>query len=475
MNNKAVIDVWVADLTFPGYMEQWYRQADEFNAAHPDHQVNVIGCDFRTLPQQIAEAGASGNPPAIAEYYFYLARAARDTLNKDGKPLFTSVEKAIAGREEILGEPVVIDDIISGVRDYYTYHGDLTSMPSVATTSLLFANKELIEAAGITEMPQTWSELEAACQKIADLPDGPGHAITWTNHGTFFQQALAAQGGKLANNDNGRSGQATEVDLTSPEMMNWVKWWKKMHEEGHYLYTGKIPDWEGNLKAFFDKDVAFRITSSNDVHYMVQVAKNSGFTLTVGRFPDLDGAPCAGNAVAGTSLWLTDGLDEATQDGALAFLQFLHNPRNTAERHKANSFIAITNAAFKLLEDEGWFAQHPYHRAGSDQLKTYPAHVLAKDPSLVGKAPESVGALFGDFAGAQDVMTRAMGDVLANGAEPDERFAEATVEAQKLLDDYLAEAGQTGPRSAQSLKVEFFTGTEQYSAADLENVAKLEK
>jgi sn-glycerol 3-phosphate transport system substrate-binding protein len=68
-----------------------------------------------------------------------------------------------------------------------------------------------------------------------------------------------------------------------------------------------------------------------------------------------------------------------------------------------------------------------------------------------------------------------MGDVLANGAEPDERFAEATVEAQKLLDDYLAEAGQTGPRSAQSLKVEFFTGTEQYSAADLENVAKLEK
>jgi sn-glycerol 3-phosphate transport system substrate-binding protein len=475
MTSRITLDVWVSDLTFPGYMDRWMKLAAAFEKAHPDYHVAIRGLGFFTGPQELAEAIAEGHGPAIAEYYFYMAPVARDTVAPDGRPQYTSIEKAIGGRTDILGEPVVIDDVIHGMREYYTYGGDLTSMPSIGTTSLLYANTALLEAAGVAEMPGTWDEVEAACEAVASLR-GPAHAITWSNHGMFFQQAIAAQGGLLCDNDNGRSGRATSVNLASGEMLAWANWWRRLHRAGHYAYTGKIPDWEGNFRLFAEQQVALRISSSNDVNYMAQAAKAGGFGVVASRFPYNGRVPYAGNTIAGTSLWLADGLGEATRDGALAFLQFAHNPRNAADRHKETSFLPVTQASYDLLEAEGWFAEHPYHKAACDQLSEYPGQGAQGVPGN-GRAahgsPPSRGALFGDFAGNQDVMTRAMGDVLMAGADPAQRFAEATIEAQLLLAAYYADCAGTGPQSPSSLRVEYFKDVEAYSGADLENVVQL--
>ncbi|OKJ48534.1 phosphate ABC transporter [Streptomyces sp. CB02009] len=465
MTAKTVIDVWVADLTFPGYMDRLHRLGAEFEKAHPEYEINIEGRDFRLLSQQIAEAADAGRPPAVAEYYFAVTQAARDSRTREGKPLFTSVQKAIAGRTEILGEPVVLDDLIPSVREYYSVDGDLASMPAVVTAMLIYGNKTALDRAGVTSLPTTWAEIEAACEAVAALEGGPSHGVTWANHGLFFQQALAVQGGELADNANGREGRATRLDLSSEAMLTWAEWWRELHRKGHYLYTGKIPDWEGNIKAFADQDVAIRVTSSNDLNYMAMAAENAGFEMSVGRFPQRDGVPYGGNIIAGTSLWLADGLDEVTQDGALAFMQFLNNPRNAADRHIASSFVPVTRSSYRLLEDEGWFEANPYHRLASAQLSSY-------DEGQGDGVPPCRGALFGDFAGAQDVMTRAMDDVLSRGDLPAERFADATAEAQALLDAYEKDRVDNGVRRPESLRVEYFRDAEAYTGAQLEEAVK---
>ncbi|MEU9835012.1 extracellular solute-binding protein [Streptosporangium sp. NPDC048047] len=481
MKRRIPIEVWVPDLTFPGWMDRWYKQGEDFERAHPEYEVRVHGKDFWRFPRQVAEAAAEGRTPAISEYYFYMTQAARDSLAQDGSPLFTSVQKAIGGRTEILGEPVVIDDIIPPIRDYYTYQGDLDSMPTVATTSLLYANKGLLRRAGVTKLPETWEEVEEVCRAVAATKDGPSHAITWSNHGTFIQQAVASQGGLLVDNHNGRAGRATTSTMGSPEMIAWATWWKKLHRDGHYLYTGKIPDWAGTLRAFAEQDVAIRISSSNDVNYMHRAAEDNDFEMEVGIFPYDDRVPYVGNAIAGTSLWLANGLDEATREGALAFLQYLHNPEYAAERHRANSFLPLTYSAAALLEEEGWFDRHPRHRVAYDHVMRFPAGAVRRRPELAGKVPASEGAIFGDFAGNQDVMTRAMGDILARDADPQERFAFADVEAQRLLDIYNEYAQTSGFRDPEnspthSLSVEAFSEAaagRDYSAADMEAVVRL--
>ena len=469
MNNKVVLDVWVSDLTFPGYMDRWAKLAAEFEELHPDYEVKLRGLAFFTGPQEIATGIAEGNGPAIAEYYSYMSPTARDTRNPDGTLRYKSVEQAIGDRTEILGEPVVVDDIISTMRHYYTYQDDLTSMPSMGTTSLLFANKNILERAGITKVPTTWDEVTAACEVIAAMEDGPTNGITWSNHGTFIQQAIASQGGHLVDNEDGRAGPATTVDLATKEMLAFVGWWRQLHEDGHYHYTGDIPGWEGTFRAFAEQNVAFRISSSNDVNYMASAAENAGFELVVGPFPYNSQVPYVGNAIAGTSLWLADGLEPAVEDGALAFLQFIHNPRNAADRHKFNSFLPLTHACITVLEDEGWFSEYPFHQVATVHLATYP------DRPGSTEAPPSNVPVVGDYAGLQDVLTSAIGDVLTNGADPIERLTQATEQSQGLLDAYRADAADGGPTNQTSLRVEYYTDAKPYSGADLENVVKLKQ
>jgi sn-glycerol 3-phosphate transport system substrate-binding protein len=471
--SKTVVDVWVADLTFPGYMDRWHKLGEEFNAKHPDYHVNVVGKDFRLFPVDIAEAAAAGKPPAVAEYYFYLVHQARDAIKPDGSPLFTSVERAVDGRDEILGEPNILPDLIPAAREYYSLGGDLTAIPSVATTSLLYANLDMLERAGVTQLPVTWDEVTSTCEAIAGGPNAPEKPIIWSNHGTFFQQAVASQGGVLVNNDNGRSGRATEADMSSKEMLSYVKWWQRLHADGHYLNTGVIPDWENTYKAFDQERVAIRISSSNDVNYMVAAAESKGFRLGVGIFPFNSHVPYHGNAIAGTSLSLTAGLDKATEDGALAFLLFAHNPRNDANRHKFNSFWPVTQAGYDLLEEEGWFAEHPYHRVASDHVMKFPATAIIDDAAAANGVPPSTGAMMGDFAGNQDIMTNAMGDVL-KGADPDERFAAATIEAQSVLEAYERNIQGTGPVTPETLRVEYFRDAEWYSGMVMEKVQQLD-
>lgn len=475
MTNKVDIDVWVADLRFPGWMDRWHAQAEEFNRIHPQYNVTVKGLDFFWFPKIVAEEAAKGNKPALAEYYFYSSHVARDAINADGSPLFKSVAKAVGDRTEILGEPVVLDDLHPAFRDYYEFQGDLDSMPSVGTTSLLFANKQLLEKAGVSKLPETWEEVNNVCDQVARMQGGPSHAITWSNHGTFVQQAMASQGHYFVNNRNGRDGRATEIDLSSTAMATWVDWWRQLHRDGHYLYAGRIPGWAETLEAYRDQRVAIRISSSNDVNYMAHAAQMGGFDMEVGIFPYNDKVPFHGNAVAGTSLWLTDGLEETAEDGALAFLMWMHNPVNAAQRHKDNSFVPITSASYDLLKNEGWFDEHPEQAITYDDMLRYPSGVIAPKTGL--SYPPSEGALHGDFAGAQDIMCHAMDDVLARGADPTARFAKATEDAQKLLDDYNAWVSET-PRDVpanpnSSHGVEYWTDVEPYTADDIENVVPL--
>lgn len=438
---RTVLDVWLADLTFPDYLAPLRRLGAEFEARHPEYEVRIQGSHFRRMPEEIHHAALAGRRPAIAEYYYTATQAAVDAVDADGLPLFTSVERAVDGRTEILGEPVVIDDIIAPLWDFYSHEGELRSMPTVGTTSLLYSNRTLMDAAGIESVPTTWRELEEACAAVARVRPGQP-TVTWANHGIFFQQALATQGALFAEPDNGRTARARTLNLGGKEMLTWTRWWRDLHAQGHYLHTGVVADWMGTFQAFAGQQVAFRFSSCTDVKYTVAAAEAAGFELEVSRLPYNDAAPFAGNVIAGTSLWLGDGLDDATRDGALAFLQFVNNARNAAEWHKISSFIPVTRAATDLLTAEGWFAEHPYHRVAPDQL-------AVADGSLAARGP-----LLGDYAGIHDVLTSAMGDVLEKGVDPGSRFALANAEAELKLDAYNRDVRGIATRGSHCFSVD---------------------
>ena len=414
------IDFWVAfsDEARLGFAED---RAAEFNTKHPEYNIKVTSfASYNDAFDAAVLAADSGNPPAIVHFFEAATRQALDAVGA-GEPLFKSVTEAINGRTEILGEPIVLDSVVSAARDYYTVDGSFYSMPWNTSSTVMFNNMEILNAAGITEPPATWAEVETACAAIMALADAPSGCITWPNHAWFVEQTLGQEGELLGNADNGRSGRATEVYLESSGMLAYVDWWKSLADQGYYTYTGLQRDWDGTSNAYLANEVAMLIYSSSDTTFFDE---NAEFENQASFMPYNQDVPYVGNLIGGATLWMLDGMDEATQDGALAFMNFFSNPENAAAWHKLTGYVPITQAAVDLLEAEGWYDESPNSKVASDQL------------AAAADTPASLGALLGNFVGIRDVITMAIEDILVNDLDVATRMAQANEEANKSLTEY---------------------------------------
>jgi sn-glycerol 3-phosphate transport system substrate-binding protein len=415
------IDFWVAfsDEARLGFAED---RAAEFNDNHPEYNIQVTSfASYNDAFDAAVLAVDSGEPPALIHFFEAATRQALDAVDSSGNPIFKSVTDAIGGRTEILGEPVILDDVVAAARNYYTVDGSFYSMPWNTSSAIMFSNMDMLNAAGITEPPATWGDVEAACDALMGMADAPSACITWPNHSWFVEQTLGQEGELLANNDNGRSGRATEVYLESDGMMAYVDWWKSLNDKGYYTYTGLQRDWDGTSNAYLAEEVAMLIYSSSDTTFFDE---NSTFTNQASFMPYNEDKPYVGNLIGGATIWMLNGLDQATEDGALAFMNFFSNPENAAAWHKLTGYIPITQAAVDLLESEGWYAESPNSKVASDQL------AAAKN------TPASLGALLGNFVGIRDIITIAIEDILVNDLDVADRLAQANEEANRSLSEY---------------------------------------
>ncbi len=415
------IDFWVAfsDEARLGFAED---AAAAFNGNHADYNIKVTSfASYNDAFDAAVLSVDSGDPPAMIHFFEAATRQALDAVDASGNPIFKSVTEAIAGRTEILGEPVVLDSVVSAARNYYTVDGSFYSMPWNTSTTVMFNNMDMLNAAGITEPPATWGDVETACAAVMGLADAPSGCITWPNHSWFVEQSLGQQGELLANADNGRTGRATEVFLESDGMLNYLEWWKGLSDSGYYTYTGLQRDWDGTMNAYLAGEVAMLVYSSSDT---TKADTDSTFTNVASFMPSNENVDYVGNLIGGATIWMLDGMDTATEDGALAFMNFFSNPPNAAAWHQLTGYVPITEDAVALLETEGFYAESPNSKVASDQL------------AAAQNTPASLGALLGNFVGIRDVITLAIEDILVNDLDVATRMAQANEEANKSLTEY---------------------------------------
>ncbi len=421
--DDVVIPVWIA---FEDYRLDWTNDvAAAFNEQVDGYNVQITGfASYNDAFEAAVQAINSGEPPAVVHFFEAATQEARDAISQDGEPVFADLEAIIDGRTEVAGVPVVLDDVVSSAATYYQLDGSYTSMPWNTSSAIMFLNRTLLDAAGVDGTPTTWQELEAACASFMASDAATDSCVTWPNHSWFVEQDIALQGELLANNDNGRSGRADEVFVNSDAMVDYVTWWKGMADQGYYTYTGTQRDWSGTYDLFAAQNVPFLLYSSSDTTALTEEGVTGGFDVEAAYLPRNGDASGGGALIGGATNWVINGLDEQTQDGAIAWVNFLSNPENAASWHQTTGYIPITDAAISLLEGEGWYDANPNQRIASEQLAASP------------DTPATKGALIGNFVAIRDVITEAIEAVLVNGDDPAERLAAAQDDAQVLLDEY---------------------------------------
>ena len=413
------VPVWVA---FTDYRLDWAKEkAAAFNEAFPQYNVTVEGyANYEELFTATALAAEQGSLPAVVQYFEVATQDARDS------GYFKSIASALAGREEVNGIPVAMDDFIQPVAAYYTLDGEFTSMPWNTSSAIWFSNMNLLADAGIDAPPATWAELDAACEAIMALDTAPEYCWSFPNHGWFFEQWLAQQNGEFANNGNGRAERATEVTFNSEAGVAVLQWMDEQAAKGYLYYSGAQGGdaWATVDQAFLGGQVAMAAYSSSDTRVYTDTGAENGFEVLASFMPYNDATGWTGNLIGGASLWLVDGLDPAVGDGALSFLLSFTNTENQAEWAQITGYFSVRQSSVDLLTEEGFFDENPNFRVAPDQIAQSEV------------TPATIGALVGAFPAIRNVVTQAIDTVLLTDEDPQAVLDAAAAEANTILEEY---------------------------------------
>lgn len=442
------VKMWIA---FTDYRLDWAKQkAETFNAQFPQYNVVVEGYNnYEELFAATALAAEQNSLPAIVQYFEVATQDARDS------GYFKPIAEALGDRTEINGVPVNFDDFIGPVSAYYTLDDQWTSMPWNTSSAIMFSNMNILNAAGVDTPPATWAEVEAACEAVMAMDNGPQYCFTWPNHGWFFEQWLAQQNAEFANNGNGRDARATEVTFNNDAGVAILAWLRDMKDKGYLYYSGAQggASWATVDQSFQGQQTAMAIYSSSDTAIYTNTGRENGYEVVASFMPynqDAEGG-WTGNLIGGASLWLANGLSPEVEDGALTWLLWFTNTENAAEWHQVTGYIAIRESSIDLLNSPDWYAaieangasqvwlDNPAVQAsqGTPWFEANPNFIVAADQLAQSTiTPATRGAILGSFPAIRNVVTQAIDTVLLTEEDPATVLNNAAAEANKILEEY---------------------------------------
>ena len=210
--------------------------------------VTTVKPSYQAAFEDALQAALDGDRPHLVTLYEVGTRRALDS------GAFRSVEALGTRDPSLYVEPII---------DYYTIDGQVHAMPFTSSVPMLFANLDLVQAAGLDPdaLPETFGAMLMACQAI-DASDLTATCLTFGLHAWFIEQWVAQQGALLVDRDNGREGRATEVLLDSEAALRAAQFVADLNDGGWYVHSGHREDFGGALAIFADEGAVFHISSS---------------------------------------------------------------------------------------------------------------------------------------------------------------------------------------------------------------------
>ena len=314
-----------------------------------------------------------------------------------------------------------ISQIEPNVAAYYTTKdGNMYSMPFNSSTPLLYYNKDMFEAAGITEVP-------ASLPEIAEIGDalmnqgGAQEVLAISIYGWYFEQFLCKQGLEMVDNGNGREEAATKVVFDeNGGALNILNAWYDLYEQGYAPNVGR----SGSDTATTDFTSGKAAMMLGSTASLKQVLEDSGGKFEVGTayYPAVSSDDKGGVSIGGASLWALNNNDEKQAAATWKFIKFLISPESQAYWNAQTGYFPIVTAA----QDEQVF---------KDNIAQYPQFQTALD-QLHDSAPEYAGALLSVFPESRQIVETQIEDMLNGNVTPEEAVTNMADEINKTIEEY---------------------------------------
>ncbi|MDJ1113589.1 ABC transporter substrate-binding protein [Microbacterium dauci] len=313
---------------------------DAWNAEHPDEQVEWIELplDADQQRQQMVQ-----NAQIESDAY--------TVLNLD--VVWTSEFAANRWITALPEDDLPVDEMIPATVDAATYADTLFAAPYYTDGALLYSRSDLLQAAGV-EAPETWEELQAACDAVLALPEAAGMSCYAgqldRNEGLTvnFSEAVASAGGSLFTADG-------QPDVDTPEALTALEWLADGYADGTIPRDAITFQEEQGREAFQSGSLVF-LRNWPYIYNALNAADGSSSVsgkFSVSPIPGLDGPGVS--TLGGRNLAISSYAEN--KETALEFIRFFVSEEQERARLDLSSRAPVYSA---LFEDAAVTERLPY-------------------------------------------------------------------------------------------------------------------
>ena len=316
---------------------------------------------------------------------------------------------------------------IPAVRDYYSDDQGMVSMAFNSSTPIIYYNQAMFDAAGIDGIDGslTFTEFKALCDQLMAAEVAP-FCFTFGQVGWFFEQTLANSGGLYFNENNGRTGRATEAVFNEGTGVEVFEFYTSLIQEGYSPNLSST--WSETDTTFQTEQAAIMIDSTSDV----KIIENSEFPVGTAFIPHTDSSERNGVIIGGAALWLLKSDDATQNDAAWQFMKFMAEPAQQVTWHTGSGYFPVRTDISDDPELVTFWEANPNFVTAIDQLATTETMVDGNTNYAV------LGGRAGPFPAIRRLIVEAYSRVLDDGVTAQEALDEAAEKANAELENYNA-------------------------------------
>lgn len=324
----------------------------DFNASQDKYQINpsYMGGYADTMVAAIA-ASRAGNAPHIVQM-FEVGTATMMAAGPAIKPVYELFEET--------GVAFDPDIYIPAIKGYYSLpDGSMMSFPFNSSTSSMWINVDMFEAAGLDADIDlsTWDQVRAASKQIVDSGVSEcGFATSWPTW-LQFEQMGALHNEPIATLGNGMGGLGAELTVNSEFFVRHVQNLLDMQAEGSFTYAGR----DSAADALFPSAECAIVMGSSAMR--ARIMREAEFNWDLRRLPyyaDVEGAPL-NSIIGGASFWVMTAPNRTAEEytGVAEFFAYLSQPEVVKSWHTDSGYLPITFGIYEELEASGFYAENP--------------------------------------------------------------------------------------------------------------------
>ncbi|MGY6633292.1 MAG: sn-glycerol-3-phosphate ABC transporter substrate-binding protein UgpB [Alkalilacustris sp.] len=319
------------------------------------------------------------------------------------------------------------DAYLPAVVSYYTDpNGNMLSFPFNSSTPIMYYNREIFEAAGLDpdQAPQTWADVEAASLAILESGAAPcGFTTSWPSW-VMLENFMAFHNQPLGTLANGFEGFDTEFVFNTELLAGHWDNLKAWADAGAFRWGGPGPGPDA-FPSFYAGDCAIVFGSSAS---RAGVLRNADFEVGFGMLPyyeHVEGAP-QNSIIGGATLWVLSGHTPEEYEGVARFFEFVSDPEVQAQWHQDTGYLPITQAAWDLTREQGFYDENPGSEISIQQM-------LLNEPT-----ENSRGLRFGNFVQIRDIISEEMEAVMSGSKTGQQAADDAVRRGNELLREFEA-------------------------------------